>query len=186
MTKFRSILSFATISALCLGLVACGSNDAEKSTVEDISIDSENTTIGSDVTIKAGKWSVHTEISDFKLTDGKGNALPGMGAGQIGTSLDQEICITAEEAANPGAKFMTGEERSNCSKQEITMENGTVDMHMQCTGEDGTGVVEIKMKGTYSAESIDTNMTMTGDTGNGAMMSISSKIQQKYLGACDG
>lgn len=38
MTKFRSILSFATISALCLGLVACGSNDAEKSTVEDISI----------------------------------------------------------------------------------------------------------------------------------------------------
>lgn len=139
---------------------------------------------GSGGFVRPGEWQSKVTIEDFEI--------PGM-APEMVTQMRNAVaqnqqqsftsCLTQEDVDQPKGKFFTGNDQ--CRYDHFTMGGGKIDAKMRCPA--GQGMTQVMtMTGTYSPDTYDMRMTMTGQgvEGPAAQMKMAMRVVSKRVGAC--
>ena len=115
--------------------------------------------------------------------------MPGMPAGMAEKMRAQptvtEDCVTSEDVAEMTRKSMVNEEPGQtCTENHITSANGVIDGSATCTRREG-GAYTMAMHGAYSANHVEMNMTMSGQTPMGQMSQQMHMVTER-IGECSG
>ena len=143
---------------------------------------------GSSVALQPGQWETTVQFSNIEVP-GVPEAQVAMMREQAGRPQVQSQCITQAQAANPMGNMM-GQQASGCNFTKNTFAGGTIDVAGTCSPP-GQGQANLTMTGTYTADTITSNMRMEmrpGATTPGAPQSITmaGTMRSRRTGDCPG
>lgn len=168
-------------TALLLG--GCGKNDTTASgplSAEQVAKKMDS------VKLEPGEWEATQEILDVQMTglpkDAPANAMKQM----IGQKNTIKHCITPEQAANPGADFLSAQKDAKCTYTNMDMSGGTINGAMTCGAPNNPkAVMKMTLKGTYQPASYAMAMEMESQGMQGGMaMKMKIKSSGKRIGDC--
>ena len=135
--------------------------------------------------IRPGEWESNTTVEEFSI--------PGMPA-QFQEQMKKVMasnqmhsfkkCVTEAEVKRPKEDFFAGK-NNNCRYDHFDMGGGKIDAVMNCSAKEGQQ--KVALNGTYSPESYDIHMQMSGQAeGMGGTMSMKSHTVSHRVGECTG
>lgn len=134
--------------------------------------------------VRPGEWQSKVTIEQFDIP-----GMPPEAVKQMRAAVAQNqqhsftSCLTPEDVEQPKGKFFTGNEQ--CRYDHFTMGNGKIDAAMRCPS--GQGMTQVMtMTGTYSPDSYDMRMTMTGEgvEGPAGKMKMQMRVNSTRVGEC--
>ena len=163
-----------------LGVAACGGSDRNQ-TANEVAGEMAN------VRLDHGEWEVETEI-----VSASGNGMPAeMLNAMRGQKQTQKTCITREQAENPNASFLAGQQEENCTYRDFAMRGGRITGSVACRPPQGEGQGEVSMTlaGTYQPRTYDITMTMNMNMqmpGQSARqtMAVETRARGRRIGDC--
>lgn len=174
------------ILALALPLAGCNSGpdiDEKNASVEDVAA-KVRAASGNRGFVRPGEWQSQVTIESFEIPGMPPEAVKQMrSAVAQNQQQDFSSCLTQEDVEQPKGKFFTGNEQ--CRYDHFTMGDGKIDAAMRCPA--GQGMTQVMtMAGTYSPETYDMRMTMTGEGADGpaGKMKMAMRVQSKRVGEC--
>lgn len=166
-------------------LAACGTEpdvSATNASVEDVA-EQVAEAGGGDAFVRPGKWQSRVQIEEFKLPGAPPGAESAMRNMRERAQV-YESCLTEEHARRPKEDFFAGDNK-NCRYHHFNMSDGKIDAMMNCSGE---GMAQtMTMKGTYSPEAYQMQMSMEAQAGSGPPggMTMTMRVDAKRIGECD-
>lgn len=133
-------------------------------------------TAAGDAPLAPGLWEVRNTPGVATL-DGK--ALRELPLGEIKT---QRLCVTAAEAADPGA-FFSRDTAVDCAIGHNMLKGGTVAINGTCPGENGGRPGTLALKGHYTPTSYDIAFATVAHGDNGTM-TFSGRLTGHRVGTC--
>lgn len=129
-----------------------------------------------DVPLAPGLWEVRNTPGIATLN---GRALHELPLGEIKT---QRLCVTATEAADPGA-FFSRDTAADCTIGYSVLKGGHVAIDGTCPGEDRARPGTLALKGHYTPTSYDIAF-VTIAHGDDGTMTFSGRLTGQRVGAC--
>jgi hypothetical protein len=165
-------------AAAFLALAACGSAKKEEPTEmspEDVADEM------SGLKMNPGMWEITNEILSATAPGISQDKFKGM----VGKRPPLRSCITPEQAAKPSPSFMAAMEKSDCTYQQWSVENGRMMGAMSCSGGNLPTDMNIKLSGTYAPDSysLDMDITTEGVPGGPAVV-MKATTRAKRVGEC--
>lgn len=164
-----------------LALAGCGSEKSVTATNESVSGVAQKV---SDAGLKfnPGRWE--STMSFVKMDmEGMPPEAKEMMSKALGKGKTFASCLTKEEAEKPDGKFF-GQADKRCKYDSFSMGGGKIDAKMTCNAEQG--VQTLNLQGSYTPETYDMTMAMTGMGPMGKSMSMEMKLSAKRAGECTG
>jgi hypothetical protein len=166
--------------AAALTLAACssggGGDDANKAADGNGAAAAEGGG-GSAATMQPGQWEITTNVTRI--------AIPGMPAGMtppMPPPTTVRNCLTPEQAAQPGAGFVTGSgETEGCTYQSNSVSGGRIQAVVQCTTPAGN--MRSTINGQFTATSFEVNQQVQ-TSAQGQTMDMESRTTGRRVGDC--
>ncbi|ABD27215.1 hypothetical protein Saro_2779 [Novosphingobium aromaticivorans DSM 12444] len=175
----------AFVLVLPLMLAACGDDGSvEKKNASTAEVAKSVADAG--MKLKPGRWELTTKFVRFDVEGMPPEAKKAMQQ-MLGQGHTFASCLTREEAEKPDGSFF-GQESNDCRYDTFTMGGGKIDATMTCKGkgaETGNNAT-MKLAGTYSADTYDMTMDMTGAAPNGKSMTMQMALVSRRVGECKG
>lgn len=131
---------------------------------------------------QAGLWETRTEITKIAVQ----GVAPEKLKAATGTPTTTRSCMSAAEATNPGADFLSGTKDGNCAYQRFSMANGRVDAAMTCAPAGVPGKVALTLAGTFTPASFAQTMNMRVDLPVTSQdMTMTARVAAKRIGPCN-
>ena len=180
--------SVALLLACALPLAGCNNSpqvDKENASVAEVQKEIAKAS-ASDKFVRAGLWESKVTIEEMEM--------PGMPAEMQGHMKEMmaqrqtdgyQSCLTEEEVKRPKEDFFAGN-NNNCRYDHFTMGGGKIDAAMRCGDKGATQVMT--MKGDYTPDSYNMQMSMNAKGGDGpeSGMSMRMRVDAKRIGQCTG
>ena len=130
----------------------------------------------SDASISPGLWQVRNTPGVATLDGKELDDLP------LGPIQNQEVCVSAAEAADPVA-FFARDTKNECRITEGTASGGTVRISGRCPNPEEEREGTMKLTGRYTSNSYEIDFATTSEDFQG-VMTFSGKLTGKHVGAC--
>ncbi|HWT13397.1 MAG TPA: DUF3617 domain-containing protein [Allosphingosinicella sp.] len=131
---------------------------------------------GDTVSFQPGQWETTIQVTSMNM--------PGMPKGMAAPTPPPTTvrnCLTAEQARQPSADFLTGSAGSGCRSENFSMANGRISGTVQCDAQGTT--MRSTMDGQYTATSYEMNMqTQTQAQGQNVDMEV--RATARRIGDC--
>jgi len=124
--------------------------------------------------IEPGLWELGSEVVEVRAPDLPREVRDRM----VGPRRRLRHCITAEQAARPGATFFAGGAGSGCVYRHFAVRNGGISGAMSCPE------AWTIMAGRYGPQSYDMRMGMATPAPGGAIMTLELRATGRRIGAC--
>jgi len=136
--------------------------------------------------LNPGRWELTMQFRKFEVEGMPPEAKAAMGK-MLGKTRTFASCLTKEEAEKPGGKFF-GQQGEDCRYDSFRMGGGKIDATMTCAGkgEEAGTTAKMTLAGTYSPDTYDMAMDMTGTAPNGKTMVMQMGLVSKHMGQCRG
>jgi hypothetical protein len=166
----------STAALAVLLLSACGGNGGNESAGSGEKA-AGGGTAGGNVAMQAGQWEMTTQVVSMTA-----EGLPAGMTPPTPPPTTVSICLTPEQAANPGANFATGSaENSGCTSENMAMANGRVTGTVQCA--QGGTTMRTTLDGQYTATSYEVTQRAQ-ISGQGVSMNTESRTTGRRTGDC--
>jgi hypothetical protein len=134
------------------------------------------------IQIEPGRWETSREIVRVEA--------PGMPqeivAGLRGRTDTAEQCITPDQAERPSANFLAGQQGSECSYRDFSMEGARLRGTAICSGGELQGTRTVTMDGVYRPDSYDVRVQVVAtEIADGASMTMEARQTGQRSGECD-
>lgn len=130
--------------------------------------------------LQPGEWETTTTLTALDVP-----GLPADAAkAATGTPTTTRNCVTPEQAAKPGADFLSGTADGNCTYQRFSMANGGIDAAMTCRPAAAPGAVAVRLHGGYAPSAFAMGMEMKTDLPGGAAMTMRARVAGRRIGPC--
>ena len=164
--------------AAVLALSACGSGNDGESGNKAGSVQGNSAGGGSPAaTMQPGEWEITTTVSRINV--------PGMPSGMnmpMPPPTTVRSCLTAEQAAQPGADFVTGSgENQGCTYESNSVSGGRIQATVQCTAQGQT--MRTTVNGQFTATSFEVEQQVQ-TSAQGANMEMQSRTTGRRVGDC--
>lgn len=135
--------------------------------------------------IRPGEWESDTTVEEFSVPGMPPQFQDRMKKAMASSQMHSfKTCVTEADVKKPKEDFFAGK-RNNCRYDHFDMGGGKIDAVMNCSAKDGQQ--KMSLTGTYSPESYDIHMQMTGQAeGLGGTMSMKSHTVSHRIGECTG
>jgi len=169
-----------------VALAACNKGPEVHETnasVEQVANAVARSAAGNEILLRAGEWKVSGTLEELNIPNMPPEAQSQMkqAMGQHGNRTYQ-YCLTPEQAKKPGGKFFNRQASKNCRYDHFTMGAGKIDALMRCAAPEGS--MEMKIAGTYDADSYSTQVAMNMVGGSQGGMSMKMRSEAKRVGEC--
>jgi hypothetical protein len=138
-------------------------------------------------TIQHGQWELVTEMTSVEAPGAPEAVVQQMRSALASQRQTQSQCITAEQARNPSRNMMGRQNPAGCEFTDTAWAGGNIRIRANCRPP-GSPPVQMTLEGTYTAQQINTrismNMDMPNPTGAGAPMQL--RIQGRMTGRRTG
>lgn len=134
--------------------------------------------------LEPGQWETTMAITDMAVSGVPADATKAA----TGTPTTTTNCVTPEQAAKPGADFLSGTRDGNCAYQRFSMAGDRIDAAMTCSprGVPGATKIAIDLKGGYSPTTFAMGMNMNTDLPGKMAMTMTATVKGRRVGACTG
>lgn len=174
------ILPLIALSA-ALALAGCGSEKSVTAKNESVS-DVAKKVSDAGLKFNPGRWDSTMKFVNMEM-EGMPPEAKAMMSKILGKDRTFASCLTKEEAEKPDGKFF-GQADKRCKYDSFTMGGGKIDAKMTCNAEQGTQTMT--MQGSYTPDTYDMTMSISGAGPEGKAMSMEMQISAKHNGACTG
>jgi outer membrane murein-binding lipoprotein Lpp len=130
--------------------------------------------------LSAGQWEVATEVTQFTQMD-KGKAAIDTPAG---TRATETVCVGAGEGKQPPAALLAGSNAYTCTYNNHYMSSGTLNTQLDCRREGVSGQVMMSLDGSYTADTLEANQSLTTYLPGQGDVRIQSKVTGRRTGEC--
>jgi len=134
---------------------------------------------GGSASLQPGQWEITTNVTSMNV--------PGMPAGMappMPPPTTVRACLTAAQAAQPGAGFLSGSgEAQGCTYESNSIGGGRIQAVVQCN-QAGT-TMRSTMSGQFTATSYEVNQQVE-TSAQGQNMQIESRTTGRRVGDCPG
>lgn len=171
-------ISIAAAAALLL--VACGSQeeagneaaDGQEAATDGVAGE------GAGVTMEPGEWETTVQVVRMSMPN-----LPAGASAPTPPTTTLRNCLTPEQVSQPNAGFLTGNQDSGCTYENMAMRGGRIQGSVQC--ETGAGTMRSTFEGQFTPTSYELTqrMQMTGEGAAGGM-DVESRITGRRIGDC--
>ena len=171
------------LTTCALALASCNKGPevhATNASVAEVATKVRAATAGQEL-IRPGEWESTTTVEDMSM--------PGMPA-EIQAQMKKMMsshqshsfksCITEADVKKPKEGFFAGK-NNECRYDHFTMGGGKIDAAMHCSAREGEQVMNVS--GSYSPETYDVRMEMSGKA-EGQAMSMKSHTVSRRVGEC--
>lgn len=166
----------ARIAVAALVLAGCSSDPADPAPVPDEVIEEQMRKLANvGEFFRAGQWESRSDLLDLGgVTEADADAVKRRIGGQTFST-----CLTSQEVTEPQADFFTGA-ASDCTYTRFSMDDGRIEAAMRCVT--GAIVQETNLKGSYTPERYDIELTSVGEAP--AAMRMTMAIAARRVGDC--
>lgn len=131
---------------------------------------------------QAGLWETTTEITNIAVQ----GVPPEQLKAATGTPTTTRSCMSAADAAKPGADFLSGTKDGNCAYQRFSMAYNRIDAAMTCAPAQVPGKVALTLAGTFTPVSFLQTMDMRVDLPVTSQdMTMTARVAAKRIGPCN-
>lgn len=130
--------------------------------------------------LTAGQWETVTEVTDFASADDGSPAIDT----PKGTKLTNSVCVAAGEEKKPPAALLAGAPRYDCRYGNHYMSEGTLNSDLTCTREGLRGQVMIGLDGSYTADTLEFNQSLSTALSGSGDVRINAKVTGRRTGEC--
>lgn len=155
----------------CLLLVACGEGGGEPKKAETPKAAQE---------LAAGQWETVTEVTEFAAMD-KGS--PAINTPK-GSKVNGTTCVAAGEGKQPPAALLAGSSDYSCKYNNHYMSGGTLNTQLDCTRKGLSGQVMMSLDGSYTADTLEANQSITTYLPGQGDVRIAAKVTGRRTGEC--
>lgn len=131
--------------------------------------------------LSPGQWETTAEVT--QLTQNDKAAKPAIDT-PAGTKSTVSACVTEAEAKNPPALLLAGSDAYNCTNSNMYMSGGTLSAELACTRKGVSGEVRMSVDGSYTADKIEANQSLSTFLPGDGDASITSKLTARRTGEC--
>lgn len=154
-----------------LALVACEGSEAPKQAEAPKTAAQE---------LSPGQWEVTTEVADFAQAD-KGS--PAINTPK-GTRATESVCVGEGEGKQPPAALLAGNVDYTCTYGNHYMSSGTLNTQLDCRRKGVSGQVMMSLDGSYTADTLEANQSLTTYLPGDGDVRIMSKLTGRRTGEC--
>ena len=101
--------------------------------------------------LAAGQWATVAEVTRLTKQD---NGTPAIDA-PVGTKIEGSACVAEADAKKPAPVMLAGAKDYDCEYSNFYMSSGTLNAQLNCKRKGLDGEVRMTVDGTYTAETID-------------------------------
>lgn len=141
---------------------------------------------GSDeIALQPGEWETTVTFSEIDI-EGMPEELAAMMREQMVNQPQTESdCITPEQAADPQGQLLMPEGAgSDCTFDEQVFEGGRISLRGSCNGAGGDEPGQVSMTGTYTATSIDAEISVEGTDSTMGDIRMAGRFASERTGEC--
>ena len=163
--------------AAFLALAACDKNEPKGRvmTAEQVAEEMAN------MKMEPGQWEATNEI----LSATAPGIPPATLRQMIGKKNTVSSCLTPEQAKNPSANFLAGQQGRQCTYKDFSLDDGEMTGEISCTGGQMPGTMVMQMNGRYGPRDYSMNMEMkTAGLPGGMDMNVKAKTTARRVGDC--
>ncbi|QLC25838.1 DUF3617 domain-containing protein [Parasphingopyxis algicola] len=134
--------------------------------------------------LQAGEWTMTTQMTEIDIPSVPEEMVAQMRE-QANAQPPNTICLSDEDVTNPvEAMFMEGDMGEDCDFGESAFEGGVINVDATCQATEGPGTTTFSMQGSYTATSMEAEIT--GNVEGGPMeMRIASTMTAERSGDCE-
>ena len=130
--------------------------------------------------LAAGQWETVAEVTDFTTMDAGSPAIDT----PKGTKISNSVCVAAGEEKQPPALLLAGGPGYTCKYGNHYMSGGTLNSELDCTREGVRGQVMMGVDGSYTADTIEANQSITTYLPGTGDVRIAAKVTGRRVGEC--
>lgn len=130
--------------------------------------------------LAAGQWETVTEVTSFAQAD---QGTPAINTPQ-GTRTTASHCVAEGEGKQPPATLLAGSEDYSCTYGNHYMSAGSLNSQLECKRSGVTGQVMMSVDGSYTADTIEANQSLTTYLPGTGDVKITSKMTGRRTGEC--
>lgn len=135
--------------------------------------------------LQAGQWELTTKITSVEVPGQPPAVAEQMKQMIASRPVVQNVCITAEQAANPGGRFANPSgQAQGCTFTKQTFAGGTIDIAGSCQNPGG-GTINLTQQGTYTADTMTARVTVNVE-GGPQQVRTSGEFSGRRTGDCPG
>lgn len=133
------------------------------------------------IEIEPGRWETRREIVRIEAP-----GMPSEIVGGLRGRTDNAVqCITPEQAERPSANFLAGQQGSECSYRDFSMEGARLRGTAICSGGGMPGTRTVTMDGVYRPDSYDVRVEVVAtEIAEGASMTMEARQTGNLVGEC--
>lgn len=135
---------------------------------------------GASDSIQPGQWELTTRMTEVDVPGAPPEMVNQMRSAMASQAQTQNRCITPEEAANPTAGMMnpTGQAQG-CTFTEQTWAGGRISLAGTCPAPGGQGTVRSTISGSYTATTMETQVTAEVQPGANAPPGMPQNVRMR-------
>ena len=127
-----------------------------------------------------GQWETVTEVSQLTRMD---EGAPKIDTPQ-GTRIEASHCVADGEGKQPPAVLLAGSDAYECKYGNHYMSAGTLNTQLECRREGLNGQVMMSLDGSYTADTIEANHSLSTSLSGTGDVKILSKLTGRRVGDC--
>lgn len=133
--------------------------------------------------LQAGEWTMTSRIDEITLA-----GMPEEMVNQMRERANEQPpninCLTEEDVENPvEGMFANSEMGDDCDFGDSAFEDGVINVNATCQGPEGQGVANLSVQGTYTATTMQAELSVNVE-GGPSEMSMSSTLSAERTGEC--
>lgn len=128
-----------------------------------------------------GQWKTTVEVT--KLVQQDKAARPALDT-PAGTKSEVSVCVTPADVKNPPPALLAGSDAYKCTGSNLYMSGGTLNTQLACTRKGLAGDVRMNIDGSYTADTITANQSLSTFLPGDGDVSITSTLTARRTGDC--
>jgi hypothetical protein len=128
--------------------------------------------------LAAGQWQITSEVTRLTEQDGGPPAINT----PVGSRHETSACVTEGEGKKPKPVLLAGHEDYECEYSNFYMSSGTVNAQLNCRREGLSGEVRMTVDGTYTADTITAEQSISTFLSGNGDVNIQAKLTGRHTG----
>ncbi|HEX8444093.1 MAG TPA: DUF3617 family protein [Allosphingosinicella sp.] len=143
--------------------------------------DKQKAAASKNVQLTPGQWETVVEVT--KLTQQDKAAKPAIDT-PAGTKSIASACVTQADVKNPPPVLLAGSDAYKCTSSNMYMSGGTLSTSLTCTRKGLNGEVRMSVDGSYTADTIQANQSLSTFLPGEGDVGITSNLTARRTGEC--
>ena len=128
--------------------------------------------------LAAGLWQTSAEVTRLTKQDEGPPALDT----PVGSRIEASGCVAEGEGKKPNPVLLAGHEDYDCEYSNFYMSGGTLNAQLNCTREGLNGEVRMTVDGSYTAEGIEAEQSISTFLAGSGDVNVITKLTARHAG----